>query len=74
MTIDSAHLLHSWATGPEDDQYRNVRSDYGFNQPRSKREVRRALRVLGLRPLTSADYADIRSHIRKGAMWWDELV
>jgi hypothetical protein len=74
MTFQQEKLLRFWAAGPDNDQYRHVKHEFGFNQAKARRAVRSTLHRLGWYPHTSAEFQDIRAQIRKGATGLHELI
>jgi hypothetical protein len=66
MTYEEEKLLRFWAAGPDDDQYRHVKYEFGYNQAKARREVRKVLRGIGWYPHTSDEFQEVRRRLRKG--------
>jgi hypothetical protein len=64
------HPLDWWAYGG----YAEVVRQTGWPLPRARRDVRRAIRALGLRPMGHREYAALRRRIMSGKLLDNDLV
>jgi hypothetical protein len=74
MTPAPHVILRLWAAGPDENWYGLVSLEYSYDQTQAKRVVRWALGYYGLSPKTSREYAELRQQIRKGDVWWEQLM
>lgn len=64
------HPLDWWAYGG----YREVIRQTGWNLPKARREVRKAMRVYGFHPIGHRGYAEVRRQIMDGEVLDHELT
>jgi hypothetical protein len=63
------HPLDWWAYGGYDEVIRQT----GWTRPRARREVRKVIRHLGLKPFGNAGYLALRHKIMDGTLLDNEL-
>lgn len=64
------HLLHWWAYG----DYEEVMRQTGWNLATARREVRKAIKDYGWKPIGHEGYEDLRQWIMDGEMLDNDLV
>lgn len=64
------HPLDWWAYGG----YPEVMRRTGWNAARARREVRKAIKALGLRPLGNRGYVELRRQIMAGDLFSNDLT